>query len=159
VVRVHPEILASQRLPDRLGGPGLWQRRFEAIRGFEHHLAHSGTRILKFFLNVSREEQRKRFLDRIEEPGKRWKFSMGDVAERELWPKYMQAYEEAIRQTSRPEAPWYVVPADNKWFSRIVISAALVEALEGLKLEFPKVRGKALKELQKAKKALQKKKG
>lgn len=158
VVRVHPEILARQKLPDRLGGRGLWQRRFESIRGFERHLANSGTRILKFFLNVSREEQRKRFLDRIEEPGKRWKFSMGDVAERKLWPKYMHAYEEAIRATSRPEAPWYVVPADNKWFSRIVISAALVEALEGLKLEFPKVRGKALKELQKAKKALEKEK-
>jgi PPK2 family polyphosphate:nucleotide phosphotransferase len=158
VVRVHPEILARQKLPDRLGGRGLWQRRFESIRGFERHLASSGTRILKFFLNVSRDEQRKRFLDRIEEPGKRWKFSMGDVAERKLWPKYMHAYEEAIRETSRPEAPWYVVPADNKWFSRIVISAALVDALEGLKLEFPKVRGKALKELQKAKKALEKEK-
>jgi PPK2 family polyphosphate:nucleotide phosphotransferase len=158
VVRVHPEILARQKLPDRLGGPGLWQRRFEAIRGFERHLAKSGTRILKFFLNVSREEQRKRFLDRIDEPAKRWKFSMSDVAERKLWPKYMHAYEEAIRETSRPEAPWYVVPADNKWFSRIVISAALVDALEGLKLEFPKVRGKALKELQKAKKALEKEK-
>jgi PPK2 family polyphosphate:nucleotide phosphotransferase len=159
VVRVHPEILAGQKLPDRLGGPGVWQRRFESIRGFERHLANSGTRILKFFLNVSREEQRKRFLDRIEEPGKRWKFSMGDVAERRLWPKYMQAYEEAIRETSRTEAPWYVVPADNKWFSRIVISAALVDALEDLKLEFPKVRGAALTELEKARTALLKEKG
>jgi PPK2 family polyphosphate:nucleotide phosphotransferase len=158
VVRVHPEILASQKLPDPLRGTALWQRRFESIRGFERHLASSGTHILKFFLNVSREEQRKRFLDRIEEPGKRWKFSMGDVAERKLWPKYMHAYEEAIRATSRPEAPWYVVPADNKWFSRIVISAALVHALEGLKLDFPKVRGKAWKELQMAKKALEKEK-
>jgi PPK2 family polyphosphate:nucleotide phosphotransferase len=158
VVRVHPEILASQKLPDPLRGTALWQRRFESIRGFERHLASSGTHILKFFLNVSREEQRKRFLDRIEEPGKRWKFSMGDVAERKLWPKYMHAYEEAIRATSRPEAPWYVVPADNKWFSRIVISAALVDALEGLKLDFPKVRGKAWKELQMAKKALEKEK-
>jgi PPK2 family polyphosphate:nucleotide phosphotransferase len=154
VVRVHPEILAAQKLPERFRGPELWQRRFEAIRGFERHLANSGTRILKFFLNVSREEQRKRFLDRIEEPGKRWKFSMGDVAERKLWPKYMHAYEQAIRETSRPEAPWYVVPADNKWFSRIVISAALVEALGNLNLEFPRVRGNALKELEKAKQAL-----
>jgi PPK2 family polyphosphate:nucleotide phosphotransferase len=158
VVRVHPEILARQKLPDHLGGRGLWQRRFESIRGFERHLASSGTRILKFFLNVSREEQRARFLDRIEEPGKRWKFSMGDVAERKLWPKYIHAYEEAIRATSRPQAPWYVVPADNKWFSRIVISAALVEALEELKLEFPRMRGKALKDLQRAKRALQKEK-
>jgi len=158
VARVHPEILARQKLPDSLGGRGLWQRRFESIRGFERHLASNGTRILKFFLNVSRGEQRKRFLDRIEEPGKRWKFSMGDVAERKLWPKYMQAYEEAIRETSRPEAPWYAVPADNKWFSRIVISAALVEALDSLKLEFPKVRGEALKELEKVKKALLKEK-
>jgi PPK2 family polyphosphate:nucleotide phosphotransferase len=158
VVRVHPEILARQKLPDRFRGPALWQQRFEAIRGFESHLAKSGTRILKFFLNVSREEQRKRFLDRIEEPGKRWKFSMGDVAERRLWPQYMHAYEEAIRETSRPEAPWYVVPADNKWFSRMVIAAALVEALESLKLEFPKVRGKGLEDLKKAKQALRKEK-
>ncbi len=158
VVRVHPEILAGQKLPDHLRGSAVWERRFESIRGFEHHLAGSGTRILKFFLNVSREEQRNRFLDRIEEPGKRWKFSMGDIAERKLWPKYMHAYEEAIRETSRPEAPWYVVPADNKWFSRIVISAALVDALEDLKLEFPKVRGAALKDLKEAKKALEKEK-
>jgi len=154
VVRVHPEILARQQLPDSLGGRGIWQRRFEDIRGFERHLANSGTRILKFFLNVSREEQRRRFLDRIDEPGKRWKFSMGDVSERKLWPKYMAAYDEMIRETSRPEARWYVVPADNKWFTRTVVAAALVEALEGLKLEFPRVRGAALEDLQRAKKAL-----
>jgi PPK2 family polyphosphate:nucleotide phosphotransferase len=159
IVRVHPEILASQQLPDSLGGRGLWQRRFEAIRGFEHHLATSGTLILKFFLNVSRNEQRQRFLDRIEEPGKRWKFSMGDVAERKLWPKYMHAYEEAIRETSRPEAPWYVVPADNKWFTRLVVAAAMVEALQALKLDYPKVEGKALAELKKAGKALKAEKG
>jgi len=159
VVRVHPEILASQQIPDSLSGRGIWQRRFEAIRGFEHHLATSGTLILKFFLNVSRKEQRKRFLDRIEEPGKRWKFSSHDVAERKLWPKYMAAYEDVIRETSRPDAPWYVVPADNKWFTRAVVVGAIVEALQSLKLEFPKVEGKALQDLKEAARALKAEKG
>ena len=154
VVRVHPELLAAQHLPDGFAGRDIWQQRFDDIRAFEQHLARNGTVILKFFLNVSREEQRKRFLDRIEEPGKRWKFSMSDVAERKLWPKYMAAFEDMIRATSRPEAPWYVVPADNKWFTRLVVAAVLVEALDGLKLDYPKVGGKMLKELQKAKKAL-----
>jgi PPK2 family polyphosphate:nucleotide phosphotransferase len=155
VVRVHPELLAAQKLPDAFRDDDLWSRRFEDIRCFERHLANSGTLVLKFFLNVSRKEQRKRFLDRIEEPAKRWKFSKNDVSERKLWPKYMEAYEEAIRATSRPEAPWYVVPADNKWFSRLVVAAALVEALDGLKLEYPKVEGAALRELQEAGKALE----
>jgi polyphosphate kinase 2 (PPK2 family) len=110
--------------------------------------------MLKFFLHVSKEEQRQRFLARLEEPGKRWKFAMGDVAERKLWDKYMDAYEDAIRQTSRPEAPWYVVPADKKWFARLVIAEAMVEAMEGLKLEFPKVEGPALKELERVRGAL-----
>jgi polyphosphate kinase 2 (PPK2 family) len=109
---------------------------------------------LKFFLNVSREEQRKRFLDRIDELGKRWKFSMGDVAERKLWPQYMGAYQDLIRQTSRPEAPWFVVPADNKWFTHLVVAAAIVEAMDRLDLEFPRVAGKALKELHRARRAL-----
>ena len=135
--------------------PRHWQKRFDDIRAFEQHLARNGTLILKFFLNVSHEEQRKRFLDRIEEPGKRWKFSMSDVAERKLWPKYMAAYEDMIRATSRPEAPWYVVPADNKWFTRLVVAAVLVEALDVLKLDYPKVGGKMLKELRKARKALE----
>ncbi len=154
VVRVHPELLANQKLPDELKGRDLWRRRFEDIRCFERHLADSGTLVLKFFLNVSRKEQRQRFLDRIEQPDKRWKFSMNDVSERKLWPKYMTVYEDAIRETSRPGAPWYVVPADNKWFTRLVVAAALVEALDRLKLEYPKVTGKALKELEKAGKAL-----
>ena len=111
--------------------------------------------ILKFFLNVSRKEQRKRFLDRIDEPGKRWKFSMGDVTERKLWPKYMAAYEDLIRETSTPEAPWYVIPADHKWFTRVAVAAALVRALEGLKLDYPKIEGKALAELEQARKALE----
>jgi PPK2 family polyphosphate:nucleotide phosphotransferase len=153
-VRVHPEYLANQRLPEDAVGDGIWQRRFEDIRGFERHLAHNGTLVLKFFLNVSLEEQRKRFLDRIEEPGKRWKFSMDDVAERKLWPKYMAAYEDLIRETSRPEATWYVVPADHKWFTRLAVAAAIVHAMEGLKLEYPKVEGKALVGLQAAKNAL-----
>jgi PPK2 family polyphosphate:nucleotide phosphotransferase len=153
-VRVHPEYLKAQRLPDKPNGKDIWHQRFDDIRAFEKHLARNGTLILKFFLNVSRNEQRKRFLDRIDEPAKRWKFSMGDVTERALWPKYMEAYEDAIRETSTPEAPWYVIPADHKWFSRLVVSAAIVDAIENLKLEFPKVEGAALAELEKAKAAL-----
>ncbi len=153
-VRVHRELLLQQKLPLELDGKHIWKHRFDDIRAFEQHLARNGTLILKFFLNVSQEEQRKRFLDRLEQPGKRWKFSMGDVAERKLWPKYMDAYEDLIRQTSRPEAPWFVVPADNKWFTRLVVAGAMVQALEGLKLEYPKVEGKALKELAKARTAL-----
>lgn len=154
VVRVHPEYLKGQRLPDAKNGKDIWHQRFDDIRAFEKHLARNGTLILKFFLNVSRDEQRKRFLDRIDEPGKRWKFSMGDVAERKLWPQYMAAYEDAIRETSTPEAPWYVIPADKKWFTRLAVAGALVDALENLKLAYPKVEGAALEELEKAKAAL-----
>jgi PPK2 family polyphosphate:nucleotide phosphotransferase len=153
-VRVHPEYLVRQRLPDKVIGKGIWQKRFDDIRNFESHLARNGTLLLKFFLNVSKAEQRKRFLDRIDEPGKRWKFSMGDVSERKLWPKYQAAYEELIRETSTPAAPWYVIPADHKWFTRVAVAAALVHALEGLKLDYPKVEGKALDELEQARKAL-----
>ena len=154
VVRVHPELLARQRLPEKLTSKNIWDERFKSIRNFERHLARNGVLILKFFLHISRDEQRKRFLARLEEPGKRWKFEMGDVAERKLWGKYMAAYEDTIRATSRPEAPWYVVPADNKSFARLVIAEAMVEAMENLKLEFPKVEGAALKELQKVRRAL-----
>jgi PPK2 family polyphosphate:nucleotide phosphotransferase len=153
-VRVHSEWLQRQKLPPDCLGKDIWQQRFDDIRAFERHLARNGTRILKFFLNVSRDEQRKRFLERIEKPAKRWKFSMGDVAERKLWPKYMAAYEDAIRQTSRPQAPWFVVPADRKWFTRLVVAGALVQELQALDLEFPKVKGKALKELRQAERAL-----
>ena len=153
-VRIHPEHLARQNLPKQSSGKDIWQQRFKDIRAFEQHLARNGTLILKFFLNVSLEEQRKRFLDRIEEPAKRWKFSMGDIAERKLWPKYMDAYEDMIRETSRPEAPWFVVPADNKWFTRLVVAAAIGDAMERLDLAFPKVEGQALKELQQVRKAL-----
>lgn len=153
-VRVHPELLARQKLPKVLDGKDIWQERFESIRAFERHLARNGTLVLKFFLHVSKEEQRKRLLDRIEEPAKRWKFSMGDVAERKLWDKYMHAYEDLIRETSRPEAPWFVVPADNKWFTRLVVAGAIVQEMQALDLDFPKVEGTALKELHKVRKAL-----
>jgi PPK2 family polyphosphate:nucleotide phosphotransferase len=154
VVRVHPEMLARQRLPDGLASKDIWAERFKSIRGFERHLARNGVLILKFFLHLSKEEQRQRFLARLEEPGKRCKFEMGDVAERKLWDKYMHAYEQAIRETSRREAPWYVVPADNKHFARLVIAQALVEAMERLRLDFPKVEGAALKELERVRGAL-----
>jgi len=157
-VRVHKELLASQKLPKRLVGKELWQQRFDDIRAFERHLARNGTLILKFFLNVSKDEQRRRFLSRIDEPAKRWKFSMSDVAERKLWDEYMHAYDDLIRQTSRPEAPWFVVPADNKWFTRLVVVGAMVQELGALDLDFPKVEGKVLKELRKAEKALKREK-
>ena len=155
VVRVHPELLEEQKLPKKLIGKDIWQQRFEDIRAFERHLARSGTPVLKFFLNLSKEEQRKRFLDRIEEPAKRWKFSMHDVEERKLWPKYMAAYEEMIQATSQPDAPWHVVPADHKWFSRLVVAAVVVETLESLDLTIPKIEGKALAALNKARNALE----
>ena len=154
VVRVHPELLERQRLPAPLAGKEIWQQRFDDICAFERHLARNGTVVLKFFLHVSKEEQRKRFLDRIDEPAKRWKFSMNDVEERRLWDKYQDAYEEMLRATSRPEAPWFVVPADHKWFMRMVVAGVLVQELQALGLEFPKIEGKALKALEDAGKAL-----
>jgi PPK2 family polyphosphate:nucleotide phosphotransferase len=154
VVRVHPELLDQQKLPAASKGKDIWQHRFDDICNFERHLARNGTLVLKFFLHVSKDEQRKRFLDRIDEPAKRWKFSMADVKERKLWDKYQDAYEDMIRHTSRADAPWYVVPADNKWFTRMVIAGVLVRELRALDLDYPKIKGKALKELQKARKAL-----
>jgi len=158
VVRVHPELLERQKLPKSLNGKDLWQQRFDDICAFERHLTRNGTRILKFFLHVSKEEQRKRFLDRIDEPAKRWKFSMADAAERKFWDKFQDAYEDMIRHTSQPEAPWFVVPADHKWFTRMVVAGALVQELQALGVDFPKVEGKALKELQEAGKALKEEK-
>ncbi|MGE0565625.1 MAG: polyphosphate kinase 2 family protein [Pseudolabrys sp.] len=154
VVRVHPEFLDKQKLPPTLDRKTIWQDRFNSIRGFERHVARSGTCVLKFFLNVSRDEQRKRFLDRLEEPEKHWKFSTGDVAERALWDKYMAAYEDMIRETSTPEAPWFVVPADNKWFTRLVVAAAVVDAMEKLDLKFPTVDAAARKQMEGIRKAL-----
>jgi PPK2 family polyphosphate:nucleotide phosphotransferase len=155
VVRVHPEFLERQKLPAKLANKDIWEHRFKDIRAFERHLARNGVAILKFFLHVSREEQRKRLLARLDEPVKRWKFSMNDVAERKLWDQYMAAYEDVIRATSRPEAPWYVVPADNKPFARLAVAAAMIETLEGLDLQFPKIEGAGLKELQEVRAALE----
>jgi len=154
VVKVHPEFLASQKLPDGLVHEGIWDERYQDIRGFERHLARSGTLILKFFLNVSKAEQKKRFLERIDEPAKNWKFSSADVKERAHWKEYMDGYQSLIRETSAPHAPWYVVPADNKWFTRAVVAAAVIDALASLELQYPKVSKAKLKELAAARKAL-----
>lgn len=137
VARVHPEVLAAQKLPPRLVEKHLWSERHEDIRHFEQHLARNGTVVLKLFLNVSREEQKRRFLERIDEPDKHWKFSAADVQERGYWKRYMTAYEDAIRATASEQAPWFVVPADNKWFTRMVVVAAIVDALLALKLSYP----------------------
>jgi PPK2 family polyphosphate:nucleotide phosphotransferase len=156
VVRVHPEILAKEKMPAKLVTRDIWKERFKDIRAFERYLARNGTLILKFFLHVSKGEQKRRFLERIDEPSKNWKFSMGDVEERKLWDKYMDAYEDMIRHTSRPEAPWHVVPADNKWFTRLVVAAEVVEALDCLGLKYPKVTGAAHRDLAKAREILRK---
>jgi PPK2 family polyphosphate:nucleotide phosphotransferase len=158
VVRVHPEILGKQRLPKALVGKDIWQERFDDIRSFEKHMARNGTKILKFFLNVSKEEQKKRFLDRIEEKDKNWKFNAGDIGERALWDKYMAAYEDMIRNTSTDHAPWFVVPADKKWFTRLVVAHAMDEALGGLGLSYPKLDAAALEEMKRAREVLSKEK-
>ncbi len=150
VVRVHPDYLAGQRLPTKVKAKELWKQRFEAISNFERHLTHNGTVVLKFFLHVSKEEQKKRFLERIEDPGKNWKFSLKDVNEREHWDKYMHAYEETIRHTSSKHAPWYVVPADNKWFTRLVVAAAIVERMNELDLKYPALNEEESRELEQA---------
>jgi PPK2 family polyphosphate:nucleotide phosphotransferase len=139
VVKVHPEILAAQRLPAPLVSKDIWKERYADIVSFEQYLAHNGMVVRKFFLHVSREEQRQRFLDRLTIPEKNWKFSMADVKERNCWEDYQRAYEEAIRETAAPHAPWYVVPADHKWFTRMVVAGAVVDALEELDLAYPEV--------------------
>src|SRR6476620_11445510 len=146
VVRVHQEILKRQKLPSPLVGKRIWDERLADIANFEDYLTRQGTKILKFFLYVSRKEQKKRFLDRLDEPEKNWKFSASDVQERKFWDDYMHAFEEAIRATASKHAPWFVVPADNKWFTRLVVAAAIVEALEGLDLAYPKVDSRKEKE-------------
>ena len=154
VVRVHPEILGAERLPPAVMSKRIWSERFEDITCFERHLARSGVVVLKFFLHVSKEEQRKRFLERLDTPSKNWKFSTGDVREREHWREYMAAYEEMIRHTATPEAPWFVVPADRKWFTRLVVADAIVDAMKRLDLHFPTVDLKQKKTLEAARAAL-----
>jgi PPK2 family polyphosphate:nucleotide phosphotransferase len=150
VVRVHPEILSRERLPAGLVSGKIWQERFEDIKAFERYLARNGIVVLKFFLNVSKKEQKRRFLERLDQPEKNWKFSASDVLERQHWNEYMSAYEEMIRNTSTKRAPWYVVPADHKWFTRVVVAEALVHALNKLDLAFPQVDEEKRKDLKKA---------
>jgi len=150
VVRVHPGVLAGQKLPASLVDDRIWEGRFEDINALERYLSRNGTLILKFFLNVSKDEQRKRFLSRLDDPDKNWKFALGDVKEREQWDDYMRAYEEMIASTSTPHAPWHVIPADHKWFTRMAVADIIVDALEDLKLEYPVVDEEKKKELQAA---------
>ncbi len=156
VVRVHPQILDGQHLPDEIkNDKNVWKNRFEQIRNFESHLAASGTHILKLFLNISKKEQKKRFLARIDEDEKNWKFSMGDVKERGHWDDYMKAYTDAIASTSTKEAPWYVIPADKKWFARLAVSEVIKQKLESMKLQYPVVTAEHKSELAEAKKMLE----
>jgi len=154
VVRVHEPILRAQKLPASLVGNHIWKDRFRDIRAFERYLTGNGVMIRKFFLNVSRAEQRRRFLERIERPEKNWKFSAADARERAHWREYMHAYQDAIRHTATPDAPWYVVPADNKWFTRLVVAAAVIDALASLNLHYPKLGRAKLAELARVKKTL-----
>ena len=154
VVRVHPEYLAGQKLPEKCVTKNIWEERFQDIRAFERYLARNGTIVLKFFLHVSKEEQQKRFLERIELPEKNWKFSSADMKERGFWDDYQAAYEETIRETATKDAPWHVVPADNKWFTRVVVAAAVIDALDSLDLKYPKVSEAKLEDLAAAKKLL-----
>ena len=154
VVRVHRELLAKQKLPPEVIAKDIWEERFEDIRSFERYLTRNGVVVRKFFLHVSKKEQKKRFLERLEKPEKNWKFSIDDIKEREFWNDYMTAYQDAIRHTATQDAPWYVVPADNKWFTRVVVAAAIVDTLGSLGLSYPKVDKGRLKELLAAKRAL-----
>ena len=159
VVRVHEALLAKQKLPAQVVTKKIWEERFEDIVNIERYLARNGYLILKFFLNLSRREQKKRFMERLDNPDKNWKFSSADARERGHWNAYMKAYEDLIRHTAAPHAPWYVVPADNKWFSRLVVAGAVVEAMEGLDLHYPKVGAEKKKELAAARQLLVAEKG
>ncbi len=154
VVRVHPEFLAGQKLPPELVTKHIWDERFQDIRAFERYLGRNGTIVLKFFLHVSRDEQKKRFLERVEHPEKNWKFSANDIKERAHWDKYMEAYEETIRATATEDAPWFVVPADNKWFTRVVVASAIIDALAALDLKYPRLTAAQRAELATAKETL-----
>ncbi|MDN4999404.1 polyphosphate kinase 2 family protein [Bradyrhizobium sp. GCM10027634] len=158
VTRVHPEILAKEKLPSRLVTKTIWKERFEDIAAWERYLMRNGTVVLKFFLNVSKEEQRQRFLDRLEEPAKQWKFSMDDIKERALWPRYQAVYQDILRHTATPHAPWYVVPADHKWFARVVIGSVINAALEKLDLRFPRADKASLAEFDQVRTALEREK-
>ena len=152
---MHPEFLAKQKLPQKLVTKRIWKERFESIADLEKHLARNGMVVLKFFLHVSRKEQKRRFLERLEQPDKNWKFSEADAKERQRWKAYMEAYEDLIRATARPWAPWYVVPADNKWFTRLVVAAAIIDAMQRLGLSYPVVDDAKKKELAAARRLLE----
>ena len=154
VVRVHPELLQKQKLPPQFITKKIWNQRFKDIRSFERYLSRNGVMIRKFFLHLSKDEQKKRFLQRLDNSEKNWKFSVADAVERGFWKDYMAAYEEMIRETATPEAPWYVVPADNKWFSRLIVAAAVIDAIASLKVAYPEVGKSKLAELARARKAL-----
>ncbi len=154
VVRVHPEFLGAQKVPRELVTKDIWQERYEDIRNFERYLTRNGIVVRKFFLHVSRKEQKRRFLERLETPAKNWKFSAADTKEREYWNDYVKAYEDTIRNTAVKHAPWYVVPADNKWFTRIVVAAAVIETLASLDLEYPRMSEEKKKELARVERAL-----
>ncbi|MGD0837616.1 MAG: polyphosphate kinase 2 family protein [Polyangia bacterium] len=159
VVRVHPELLARENLPARLVTKHLWKERYQDIRHFERHLVRNGTVVLKFFLHLSRKEQKRRFLERLQNPAKYWKFSAADASERMRWNDYMAAYQDTIRHTATEEAPWYVVPADNKWFARLVVSSVVIDALSSLDLKLPEVDRGKLADLASARRALARKAG
>jgi PPK2 family polyphosphate:nucleotide phosphotransferase len=154
-VRVHPELLAREKIPGKLVTENIWQERFEDINAFERYLSRSGIVVLKFFLHLSKREQKQRFLERLEKPEKNWKFSMSDALEREHWEKYMRAYEDMIQNTSTKHAPWFIVPADHKWFTRLVVAEAIIDAMESLDLSFPKMDAEKRKELKDASAALE----
>jgi PPK2 family polyphosphate:nucleotide phosphotransferase len=154
VVRVHPEVLAQERVPDGGAGKHFWEQRYEDINAYEQYLVRNGVMVLKFFLHLSKKEQKKRFLERLDDSRKNWKFSMADVKERGFWKDYQDAYEEMVQNTSTKYAPWYVVPADNKWFTRLVVALGTVTALDGLELAFPDVQKSTRKELAKVRESL-----
>jgi PPK2 family polyphosphate:nucleotide phosphotransferase len=154
VARVHPELLERQQLPERLRDKKIWQRRFREINNFERYLVDNGMVVLKFFLNVSKAEQKKRFLERIDLPEKNWKFSMADARERRFWDQYQKAYEDMLNHTSTAQAPWYVVPADHKWFTRLAVAGVIYHTLKGLKLAYPAVTKEHRQELLKARQCL-----
>ncbi len=154
IVRVHPTFLRVEKLPDHLITKHIWDERYEDIKAFERYLTLNGVIIRKFFLHVSKEEQKKRFLERLEDPKKNWKFSMADVQERGFWKDYQEAYEEMIQHTATKHAPWYVIPADNKWFTRLAVASAIIETLDELDLAFPKVDEAKKKELQAVRESL-----